>query len=57
MEPMTEFPQWVQRAVEHAGLIDPEISTADGEVTISDSTGRTVLFTGSSLRETTPLAA
>ena len=54
---MSEFPQWVQRAVEHAGLIDPQISTEHGEVTISDATGRTVLFTGSSLRETTPLAA
>ncbi|WP_231442061.1 hypothetical protein [Brevibacterium zhoupengii] len=55
---MTQFPQWVQRAVEHAGLIDPRISTRNtGEITISDSTGRTVLFTGSSLREITPLAA
>ncbi|MBE4695611.1 MULTISPECIES: hypothetical protein [Bacteria] len=54
---MSEFPQWVQRAVEHAGLIDPQISTEHGEVTISDATGRTVLFTGSALRETTPLAA
>lgn len=55
---MTQFPLWVQRAVEHAGLIDPQFSATDtGEVTISDSTGRTVLFTGSSLRELTPLAA
>lgn len=55
---MFEFPQWVQRAVEHAGLIDPQISDEEsGEVTISDATGRTVLFTGSALRETTPLAA
>ncbi|RBP68081.1 hypothetical protein DFO66_101308 [Brevibacterium sanguinis] len=55
---MTQFPQWVQRAVEHAGLIDPRISREDsGQVTICDATGRTVLFTGSSLRETTPLAA
>ncbi|GAA1532226.1 MAG: hypothetical protein L0J17_00520 [Brevibacterium sp.] len=54
---MTQFPQWVQRAVEHAGLIDPTISTRNGKITISDSTGRVVLFTGSSLREITPLAA
>jgi hypothetical protein len=55
---MLQFPQWVQRAVEHAGLIDPKVSTRDtGEVTISDATGRIVLFTGSSLREITPMAA
>lgn len=54
---MTQFPQWVQRAVEHAGLIDPTISTRNGEITISDITGRVVLFTGSSLREITPLTA
>lgn len=55
---MLQFPQWVQRAVEHAGLIDPKISTRDtGEVTIRDATGRIVLFTGSSLREITPMAA
>ncbi|SMX97947.1 hypothetical protein BAURA86_02695 [Brevibacterium aurantiacum] len=54
---MTQFPLWVQRANEHAGLIDPKISTRNGKITISDNTGRTVLFTGTSLRETTPLAA
>lgn len=54
---MSQFPQWVQRAVEHAGLIDPKISTRNGKVTINDSTGRVVLFTGSALREITPLAA
>lgn len=55
---MTQFPLWVQRAVEHAGLIEPTISAReDGEIAISDSTGRTVLFTGSALREITPLAA
>lgn len=54
---MTQFPQWVQRAVEHAGLIDPTINTRNGQVTICDTTGRTVLFTGTSLREITPMAA
>lgn len=55
---MTQFPQWVQRAVEHAGLIDPTITNqATGETTIKDSTGRIVLFTGTSLREITPMTA
>ena len=55
---MSEFPQWVQRGLAHAGLIDPRISRqATGEITIEDSTGRVVLFTGTSLREITPMAA
>lgn len=55
---MSEFPQWVQRGLAHAGLIDPRISRqAPGEITIEDATGRVVLFTGTSLREITPMAA
>ena len=55
---MSEFPQWVQRGLIHAGMIDPKIiRESRGETTIEDSTGRIVLFTGTSLREITPMAA
>ena len=55
---MSEFPQWVQRGLAHAGMIDPQVSRqAPGEITIEDTTGRIVLFTGDSLREITPMAA
>ncbi|MGC2975868.1 hypothetical protein ACPUD8_09160 [Brevibacterium sp. FAM 25378] len=55
---MSEFPQWVQRGLIHAGMIDPQIShQTPGEITIEDATGRLVLFTGTSLREITPMAA
>jgi hypothetical protein len=55
---MSEFPQWVQRGLAHAGLIEPKISRqAPGEVTIEDATGRIVIYTGTALREVTPMAA
>lgn len=55
---MSEFPQWVQRGLIHAGLIDPRIiRQSPDEITIEDATGRIVVFTGSSLREITPMAA
>jgi hypothetical protein len=55
---MSEFPQWVRSGLAHAGMIDPKIvHQAPGEVTIEDATGRLVLFTGTSLREITPMAA
>ena len=55
---MSEFPQWVKRGLSHAGMIDPLISSqAPGEITIEDASGRVVLFTGTSLREITPMAA
>ena len=55
---MSEVPQWVQRGLIHAGMIDPKISRqSPGEITIEDASGRIVLFTGTSLREITPMAA
>ncbi|UVI35054.1 hypothetical protein [Brevibacterium spongiae] len=55
---MSEFPQWVQRGLDHAKMIEPKISRqSPGEVTIKDATGRILVFTGNSLREITPMAA